>query len=340
MERTDGSTHKVTFIEARMEAVAEEMRRDPKVITWGEDMRSGLMGFGGASLIDEFGAHRVFDPPISENAMVGVAVGVAALGYRPIVNLCVANFATYAFDQIVNQASRVRYLFGGQAASPLTVHIGMNTALAGGAHHTDRTYPMLMNVPGLKIVTPTTPRNARGLWKAAIRDDAPVIVYDRAMLSARKEEVPDDPDFVIPIGQAEIVREGTDVTLVSVVCRDETTRAAKKLAEVGISAEVIDPLSLVPLDIDTILASVEKTGRLVIADVANDTNSAASHIAALVADRGYRYLRAPIRRVCTPDVHIPHSRPLESVVFPTPARIVREVQTLVEASDALELVVR
>jgi pyruvate/2-oxoglutarate/acetoin dehydrogenase E1 component len=328
--------HDVTFIQARLEAVAEEMRRDPTVLLWGEDMRSGLMGLGGPAFVTEFGTERVFDPPVSENAMVGVAVGAATMGYRPIVDLSIANFSTLAFDQIVNQASRIRYLFGGQAKCPLVIHMGMNVAAAGGSQHTDRHYPMLMNVPGLRIVCPSTPRAAKGLWKAAIRDQGPVVIYERNALSTRRDEVPDD-DFVIPLGQAEIVQSGDSITLVTIFTRTEVLAAVKVATEEGISVEVIDPLTLSPLDIDTILASVEKTGRLMIVDIANDTNSAASHIAALVADAGFGSLRAPIKRICTPDVHIPHSRPLESIVFPTKERILRAIRELAHHSavDAL-----
>ncbi len=323
------STHGLNFLEARTSAVAEEMRRDAKVVLWGADVRYGLSGLGGEALVREFGNERVFDAPVSENAMIGIAVGAAEMGYRPVVELSVANFATYGFDQLVNQASRLRYLSGGLMKCPIVLNVRMQTMAAGGCHHTDRNYPMLMNVPGLKILCPSTPRATKGLWKAAIRDDDPVVIFERNALSVRREPVPDG-EFILPIGSAEVVREGTDVTLVSICTLDESLGAVALLGEEGISIELIDALSLVPLDVNTILTSVEKTGHLVIVDIANDTNSAASHIAAIAADRGFEHLRAPIKRVCTPDVHIPHARPLEAIIFPTKERIAATVGALVK----------
>lgn len=327
MDETD-----MTFLEAKADAVAGEMRRDSRVIIWGSDVRSGLGGVGGPAFIREFGDRRLFDAPVSENAMVGVAVGAAMMGFRPIVELMVANFATYGFDQLINQASRVRYLFGGQASAPMVVHIAMNLVAAGGSHHTDRTYPMLMNVPGLKIVCPTTPRNAKGLWTSAIRDDAPVVIYEVKAFTSRREPVPTG-EFVVPLGQAEIVRPGSDVTLVTVFTREQSLGAADDLATAeGMSVEVIDPRSLAPLDLNTIVESVQKTGRLVIADVANESNSAASQIAALVAEHAFDSLRAPIMRVCTPNVHIPHAPVLERKLFPTRERIAATLRRVLSAS--------
>ena len=332
-EASSLDTVAMNYSEAKADAVWGEMRRDPKILVWGTDTKTGL-GLGGPAAFREFGPSRLFDAPISENAMVGIGIGAAMMGYRPIVNMMMANFATYAFDQIINQASRVRYLFGGQAQVPMVMYMGMQSVAAGGSHHTDRTYPLLMNVPGLKIVCPTTPTNAKGLWTTAIRDDAPVVIYESNAVSVRREPVPQG-EFTIPFGKGEIVRSGDDVTLVTIFTRTETLAAADELAAEGVSADVIDPRTLVPLDLDLILESVGRTGRLVIADAANACNGAASHIAALVADHGFELLRAPIKRVCTPDVHIPHARVLEKKVFPTRGRIRAAVLEVLEKRPAV-----
>jgi acetoin:2,6-dichlorophenolindophenol oxidoreductase subunit beta len=319
----------LTFIEARADAVRTEMRRDPKVIMWGTDMRAGLIGLGGPDFVDEFGPERVFDSPLSENAEVGIALGASLMGYRPIVDLCRATFAHLAQDQLVNQVSTARYRSGGQLSSPMVVSVGMAEP-SSGPQGAARTYPLFMNTPGLKIACPTTPRNAKGLWATAIRDEDPVLIYELLSLSVRRQAVPDG-EFLIPFGQAEVVRAGSDVTLVSVFRLGESIAAAEAVSREGISVEVIDPRTLVPFDLDTILASVEKTGRLVIADMAHDSNSAASHISALVAQHGFSYLREPILRVCTPDVHIPSSPALERRLYPTKERIAAALRTLVGA---------
>jgi acetoin:2,6-dichlorophenolindophenol oxidoreductase subunit beta len=319
----------LTFLEARAQAVRLEMRRDPKVIMWGTDMRAGLIGLGGPDFVEEFGVERVFDSPLCENAEVGLALGASLMGYRPIVDLCRATFGHLAQDQLVNQVSTARYRSAGQASSPMVVSMGIaepSTGPQGAA----RTYPLFMNCPGLKVACPTTPRNAKGLWATAIRDDDPVLMYELLSLSVRRQPVPDG-EFLIPFGEAEIVREGTDVTLVSVFRRGEAIAAAEEVGKEGISVEIIDPRTLVPFDLDAVLKSVKKTGRLAIADMANDTNSAASHISALVAEHGFRLLREPIMRVCTPDVHIPNSPAIERRMYPTKERIAAALRTLVGA---------
>jgi acetoin:2,6-dichlorophenolindophenol oxidoreductase subunit beta len=314
------------YFEAINQAVREEMHRDPRVIVMGEDLRLAITGFSGG-LYEEFGPERVLNTPLSENGFVGAGVGAAMVGLRPVVDIMIASFIWMAMDQLVNQAAKNRYLFGGQAQVPIVFRFPMMIHACGAAHHTDRPYPSLLNVPGLKIVCPTTAYNAKGLWKTAIRDDDPVCIFEDMSGFSERSEVPDE-EYLLPFGRADVVRRGEMVTLVTVFTRRQAVEAARALEEDGISVEIIDPLTLVPLDLDTILTSVRKTGRLVIADIAHDTGSAASQIAALVAEHGFRDLRAPIRRVCTPDVHIPFARHLESVMYPTAQRITAAVKEI------------
>ena len=321
----------LNYLEAINEAIKEEMERDSHVFIMGTDLSFAISGVGslswriGRGFRDIFGEERVRDTPMSENAFLGAAVGAAMVGMRPIVEMNNASFLWMAMDQLVNQAAKNHYLFGGQAKVPLVMRTYMIIQGHVAAHHTDRPYPSVMNVPGLKIVCPTTPYNAKGLWKTAIRDDNPVCIFEDIRSFSQKESIPDE-EYLIPFGEPEIVRKGSDVTLVAVYTRREAQQAATELEQDSIDIEIIDPLTLVPLGLDTILQSVKKTGRLVIADVANDTCSSASHIAALVADNGFRYLKSPIKRVCTPNVHIPFAPNLEKLVHPTVANIISAVK--------------
>ncbi len=316
----------LNYFEAINEGIREEMQRDPRVFLMSHCVgRSGL----GAGLRDIFGPERVRDAPLCENAETGCAVGAALTGMRPIVDLWYGGFMWMAMDQLVNQMAKDRYLFGGQGTISVVLRMYMGINSHNSAQHADRPYPSVMNIPGIRIVCPTTPYNAKGLWKSAIRHNNPVCIFEDMRNFVERSPVPED-EYLIPFGKPEVVREGDNVTLVAIFTRREALQAANELAKDGISLEVIDPLTLVPLGIDVILESVKKTGRLVIADVANDTCSAASHIAALVAEYGYEYLRAPIRRVCTPDVHIPFAPNLERLVYPTTERIVNAVRVVAQ----------
>jgi pyruvate dehydrogenase E1 component beta subunit len=324
-------TRQITYLQAIREAQLEEMRRDPRVIVMGEDVQHANPVTAG--FYDEFGPLRVRTTPISENGFVGAAVGAALTGLRPIVDMTYAAFFYVAMDEIVSQAAKNRYMFGGQGNIPVVYRAGL---LYGGnfaAHHSDRPYPMFMNVPGLKIIVPTTPYDMKGMLKAAIREDDPVLCFEDLSLVENVEEVPDD-DFVVPLGAAAIRRSGTDVTVVGIARSvHDAVAVADDLAPSGVSVEVIDPRSLVPLDRDTILRSVAKTGRLVVVDPAHKTCSAASEIAALVAEEAFGDLKAPIVRVTAPDVQVPFSPALESLLYPTKEKIEVAVRRTVGIED-------
>jgi acetoin:2,6-dichlorophenolindophenol oxidoreductase subunit beta len=308
-------TRDISLTQALNEAMREEMRRDERVFIMGEDIRSGVYGASGG-LFSEFGADRVLDCPLSENAFVGAAVGAAAVGTRPIVESA-SCFLWVAMDSLISQAAKMRYMFGGQVDLPIVYRMSMYYGGSMAAHHSDRSHPIFMHIPGFKVVFPSTAYDGKGLLKTAIRDDDPVIFCeDRTILGARGH-VPEE-EYCIPFGQADIKREGSDVTIVAIggmVTR--ALQAAEALAGEGISAEVLDPRTLVPLDKQAILDSVAKTGRLVTVDMAHKTCSAASEIAAIVAMEGFWDLQAPIQRVGTANVHIPFSTALEPLCYPT-----------------------
>lgn len=320
----------MSYRDAIREAMLEEMRRDPNVVVFCEDARFWTMPTNG--FVDEFGPDRVPIMPISEEGFTGAAIGAAMTGVRPIVDYTISNLMYVAWDQIVNHAAKNRYLFGGQASVPIVFRAAMKYANATAAQHSDRPYPQLMNVPGLKIVVPSTPADALGLLKSAIRDDDPVVFFEPLLLWSTKGEVPDG-DYLVPLGKAALRREGRDVTVVAIGdAVPAALKAAAGLADEGIDVEVIDPRTLVPLDKATILESVAKTGRLVIADPAHKTCGAAAEISAIVAEEGFASLRAPIARVVAPDVHPPFSPALERLMYPTPQRIAAAVNAAV--SDA------
>ena len=323
---TGGVVRELNWLEAAREAVAEEMGRDDRVFVMGQDVRRPTSGFT-FGLVEEFGPERVRNTPISEAAVTGMAVGAAMAGRRPVVELHVTGFAYLAMDQLVNQAAKNRFMFGGQVRLPMVVHLASYHNANLGAQHADRPHPMFMNVPGLKVLAPTRPADARALMAAAIRDDDPVIIVSDTTYSAYREEVGDDS---VAIGEARVARPGTDVTLVAFFTVFAALEAAERLADRGISVEVIDPRTLAPLDRRTIIQSVRKTGRLVVADVAHRTASAASEVAATVAEHAFDALRAPVALVCTPDVHIPFSPALQRGLIPDPGRIIEAVERIVE----------
>jgi pyruvate dehydrogenase E1 component beta subunit len=316
----------MSYREALREAMLEEMRRDPNVVIFCEDAHFWTMPTVG--FVDEFGLDRVPVMPISEEGFTGAAIGAAMTGLRPIVDYTIANLMYVAWDQIVNHAAKNRYLFGGQASVPIVFRAAMKYANATAAQHSDRPYPQLMNVPGLKIIVPATPADALGLLKSAIRDDDPVVCFEPLVLWGTKGEVPDG-EHLVRLGKAARRREGTDVTVVAIGdAVPAALRAATGLAEEAIEVEVIDPRTLVPLDKQAILESVAKTGRLVVADPAHRTCGAAAEIAAIVAEEGFASLRAPIARVTAPDVHPPFSPALEPLMYPNAARISAAVRAV------------
>ena len=309
-------------------AQREAMEADSRVIIMGEDVEANVYGTmgGGKSRADKgdflqmFGASRIRNTPISEEVMVGAAAGAAMTGLRPIVDLSYSSFLYMAMDQFVNQVAKNRYMFGGQASLPVVFRSAMFYGLNTGAHHSDRPYPMFMNVPGLKIMVPATPTDAKGLLRTAIDMDDPVLSFEACMLWGLKEDV-QDGEFRIPFGVARTVRPGTDVTVVAIATGVHVAmQAAQKLEAEGISIEIIDPRTMVPLDSEAILNSVARTGRLVIVDPAHTTCGAAAEISAIVAEKAFDCLKAPILRVTTPDTQIPFSPVIEKQLYPDAAK--------------------
>jgi pyruvate/2-oxoglutarate/acetoin dehydrogenase E1 component len=315
-----------TYAQGGLEAVAEEMRKDDKIFYMSTDAIPALL--------KEFGPQRVRATPIAESAMTGMAIGAAGSGFRPIVDWRQVTFSFVAMDQIVNQASKIHYMFGGQVKFPILFRAGVGGGTRLAAQHSQSPYSMFMNLSGLKIILPSTPRDAKGLLKSAIRDNNPVISFESNRLMGIKDDVPDDDNFTIPIGKADIKRPGTDVTIVALAWLvHEALAAAETLAKEGISAEVVDPRTLVPMDHETIRRSVQKTGRCVIADEAGPTCGASAEIAALVTeDRAtFSALKAPVKRVCALAVPIPYSPVLEDHVFPNRERIAAGVREVLKA---------
>ena len=294
--------------------------------------RSGKTRAQTGDFVQEFGRNRIRNTPISEEAIVGTAIGAAMTGLRPIVDLSYSSFLYMAMDQLVNQAAKNRYMFGGQSSIPIVFRSAMFYGLNTGAHHSDRPYPMFMNVPGLKIIAPSCASDAKGLLRAAVDSDDPVLIFEACLLWGQKEEV-EDNEYRIPLGVARIRRQGTDVTVVAISgCVPLALKAADLLAQEGISAEVIDPRTLVPMDTRTILESVRRTGRLVVAEPAHKTCGAAAEISAIVAEEAFDALRAPILRVTSPNMQVPFSPVLEAELYPTTEKIAAAIRRVVTAN--------
>lgn len=324
----------MSYLGAIGAAQREAMEADERVVIIGEDVEANVYGTtgGGKSRSDKgdflemFGPNRIRNTPISEEVIVGAAAGAAMTGLRPLVDLSYSSFLYMAMDQFVNQVAKNRYMFGGQASMPVVFRSAMFYGLNTGAHHSDRPYPMFMNVPGLKIVVPSNPYDAKGLLRTAIDSDDPVLVFEACMLWGTKGEVPEE-EYRVPFGEARTVREGDDVTVVAISSAvPESVAAAEALAEEGLSVEVIDPRTLVPFDAETVIRSVRRTGRLVVADPAHRTCSAAAEISAIVAEEAFDALRAPIVRVTTPDTQIPFSPALEKQLYPNRKNIAEAIR--------------
>jgi pyruvate dehydrogenase E1 component beta subunit len=316
-------------MQAVTEALTLEMHRDPNVYIAGEDVGKFGGSFGVTGPVyKEFGPSRVLDTPISETAIIGHAVGAAAVGLRPVVEILFMDFLPIASDELCNQAAKIRYMFGGQVMCPLVVRTAMGAGMGAAAHHSQSLEAWVCHIPGLKTIAPATPADAKGLLIAAIRDDNPVVFLEHKMLYASKGEVPEG-DYVIPIGKADVKREGADVTL---ICYSAMVRqclaAAGDLAADGISAEVLDLRTLIPLDKQAILESVGKTGRAVIVHEACLTGGFGGEIAAVIADQGFASLKAPIKRVAGPDTPVPFSPALESEFIVNAEKIKAAVRTL------------
>ena len=315
------------FREAIAQAMREEMRRDKSVFLMGEDVGpSGGIFKCCEGLFDEFGPQRVLDTPIAEAGYIGLSVGAAMTDMRPIAELMFGDFALLAMDQIVNQAAKIRYMTGGQCKVPMTIRLAMGAERSSAAQHSQSLQAIFAHIPGLKVVLPSTPRDAKGLLKSAIRDDNPVLFFEDKMMYNDKGLVPDDDDFLIPLGQADIKRSGSDVTLVATSSMVTLAlEAAERLAASDISVEVVDPRTLMPLDEDTILESVRKTGYAIVIDEAPQSYGATAEIAARIGEKAFDYLDAPVLRIGAADLPIPFSPPLEMPTIPDVDRVVATV---------------
>ena len=314
----------LTYNEAALEAVAEEMRRDPKIFYMSTDALPPLL--------KEFGPERVKSTPIAEAAFTGMAIGAAGSGFRPIADWRQVTFCFVAMDQIVNQAAKIHYMFGGQVAFPILFRAAVGGGGQVAAQHSQSPYSMFMNVAGLKMFLPSTPYDMKGLLKTAIRDNNPVISFESSRLMGRKGPVPEG-EYTIPFGEADIKREGKDVTVVATAWLvHEALEAAETLDKEGVSVEIVDPRTLVPLDKETIRRSVQKTGHLVVADEGSPTAGLAAEIAAVATEdaASFAALKAPVKRVCALAVPIPYSPILEKAVFPDRDRIIAGIREVLQ----------
>jgi pyruvate dehydrogenase E1 component beta subunit len=321
----------ITYRDALREALREEMRRDPSVFLLGEDI--GRF-WGGAfkvtdGLAEEFGDDRVRDTPISESAIIGAAVGAAITGMRPVAEIMFGDLTALAMDQISNQAAKIRYMFGGQAQCPLVIRTPFGAGVNIASHHSQSLEAWFMHVPGLLVAMPSTPYDAKGLLKTAIRSDNPVFFCEHKLLYPVKGEVP-EAEYTIPFGVADVKKEGSDATIVATSYMvHKALGAAEMLEKEGISSEVVDPRTLTPLDGQAIVRSVKKTGRIIIVSEDCKTAGVSAEIAALVAEQALDYLDAPIRRLAEPDTPIPFSPTLEQYVIPNEKTIVKAVKDVV-----------
>jgi len=324
------ATRELTFSQAVNEALAEELRRDPTVFLIGEDVAEAGHPFKVLTgLVGEFGTERVIDTPISEPGITGLALGAAMTGMRPVVDIMFGDFLTLIMDQVVNQAAKIHYMSGGAMKAPLTVRTTLGATRRSAAQHSQSLHAWVAHVPGLKVALPATPYDAKGLLKAAIRDDNPTIIFEDKMMYQSKGNVPEG-DYVIPFGVADVKREGDDVTLIATssmvyVALD----AAALLEEQGVSAEVIDPRTLVPLDREALVASAKKTGRVIVIDEGYQSYGASAELAAVVAEGAFWHLDAPVTRLGAMDVPIPFSPVLEDETVPTPDRVLAAALQLV-----------
>jgi pyruvate/2-oxoglutarate/acetoin dehydrogenase E1 component len=321
---------KLFYKEAVRDALREEMLRDERVFLIGLDIGR----FGGTfkatqGLWEEFGAERVRDTPLSEAAIAGAAVGAAMTGLRPVAEIMYNDFLTIAMDQVANQAAKLRYMSGGQATIPVVFRTQEGAGRSSAAQHAQSLEAWVAHIPGLKVVLPSTPYDAKGLLKTAIRDDTPVVFFEHKLLYNTKGEVPEE-EYLIPFGQAKVCREGTGVTIVALsrmVLR--ALEAAEILAAEGVSVEVVDPRTIVPLDIDTILESVKKTGRLIVTHEGYTRCGIGAEIATQVMEKGLYYLEKPVRRVCALNVPVPFAPVMENYVIPSTAALVQAVKEMV-----------
>ena len=317
----------ITYAQAIREAMSEEMRRDDRVFFLGEDIGAYGGAFGvSAGMLAEFGKERVRDTPISEAGIVGAAVGCAMTGLRPIVEIMFADFVTCCMDALVNQAAKTRYMFGGQTSMPIVVRTPAGSGTGAAAQHSQSVEAWLCNVPGLKVVVPSTPYDAKGLLKSAIRDDNTVIFLEQKLLYRTQGEIPEE-EYTIPLGQADVKRSGNDITVLTYGRMVQRCLAVAEKVEADL--EIVDLRTLIPLEKETVISSVKKTGRVLIVHEACETGGFGGELAAMIAgSEAFFYLDAPIKRVCGLDVPIPYNPVLEANVVPTEEKLIAAVHEL------------
>lgn len=319
----------ITFAEAINEALAEELRRDPTVFVIGEDVAEAGTPFKVLTgLVQEFGPQRVIDSPISEAGIAGIGVGAAMTGMRPVVDIMFGDFITLTMDQMVNQAAKIHYMSGGKLKVPMVLRATLGATRRSAAQHSQSLHAWFSHVPGLIVVVPSTPYDAKGLLKTAIRSDNPVAFFEDKMMYQVKDHVPAD-EYTIPFGVADVKREGTDVTVVATSSMVYVTlEAAKTLEEIGISVEVIDPRTTFPLDKQTLIESAKKTSRAIVIDEGYERYGVTAEMASVIADGAFYYLDAPVKRMGAMDVPVPFSPVLEDLTVPTAEKVVAMVKTL------------
>ncbi|MCL4296907.1 MAG: alpha-ketoacid dehydrogenase subunit beta [Anaerolineae bacterium] len=326
---SDLAEREITFGQAINEALAEEMRRDPRVFVMGEDVAEAGTAFKVlVGLVQEFGPQRVIDSPISEAGITGIGVGAAMTGMRPVVDIMFGDFITLTMDQMVNQAAKIHYMSGGKLKVPMVLRTTLGATRRSAAQHSQSLHAWFSHVPGLKVVVPSTPYDAKGLLKTAIRDDNPVAFFEDKMMYQLKGKVPAS-DYTIPFGVADIKRTGTDITLVATSSMVHVAlEAAKRLAEIDLSAEVIDPRTTLPLDKQTLIESAKKTSRVIVIDEGYERYGVTAEIASVIADGAFYYLDGPVKRMGALDVPIPFSPALEDLTVPTAATVLELAKTL------------
>jgi pyruvate/2-oxoglutarate/acetoin dehydrogenase E1 component len=327
------SEREITFSEAIREALAEEMRRDPRVFIIGEDVAEAGTPFKVLSgLVDEFGKERIIDSPISEPGFTGVGVGAAMTGMRPVVDIMFGDFLTLSMDQIVNQAAKVHYMSGGKLKAPIVFRTTMGATRRSAAQHSQSLQAWVSHVPGLKVVMPSTPYDAKGLLKTAIRDENPVVFIEDKLMYKMKGPVPAE-EYLIPFGVADIKLKGDDITLVATSSMVQVALgAANKLKEIGISAEVIDPRTTWPLDKQTMIDSARKTSRVIVIDEGYEQYGVTAELASAIADGAFYYLDAPVKRMGAMNVPIPFSPALEDLTVPTEETVFQMAKSLCQRS--------
>jgi pyruvate/2-oxoglutarate/acetoin dehydrogenase E1 component len=328
-QNADQRVREITLGQAIREALAEEMRRDPRVFIMGEDVAEAGTAFKVLTgLVEEFGTSRVIDTPISEAGITGLGVGGAMTGMRPIIDIMFGDFITLALDQIVNQAAKVHYMSGGKLKVPLVVRTTLGATRRTAAQHSQSLHAWVSHIPGLKVALPSTPYDAKGLLKTAIRDENPVIFFEDKMMYQLKGPVPED-DYTIPFGVADIKRAGTDVTIVATSSMVQIAlEAAEKLAALDISAEVVDPRTMFPLDKDALIESAKKTSRAIVVDEGYERYGVTAELAAIIAEGAFYYLDAPVKRMGAMNVPVPFSPVLEDLTVPTAVTVVEMAKTL------------